>query len=143
LSGTSLTRAYISHLVYGPPKPSWSISLTIFTTFLREITAYSHLASLDKIRRVLELGTFLPTPKDGIVTPFSFAVRSYGLSGFLAEADSREDGKRYVKGEWVTNKRLWRKMQAGFVRGEDKSRDQVVMYLHGGQSAKGSGSHLD
>lgn len=131
--GTSLTRAYISHLVYGPPRPSWPVSLTIFTTFLREITAYSHLASLDKIRRVLELGTFLPTPKDGIVTPFSFAVRRYGLRGFLAEADANEDGKRQVKGEWVTNKRLWRKMQAGFVKGEgDKSRDQVVFYLHGG-----------
>ena len=110
------------------------MTLTIFTTFLREITAYSHLASLDKIRRVLELGTLLPTPKDGIVTPFSFAVRRYGLRGFLAEADGKEDGRRHVKGEWVTNKRLWRKMQAVFVKGEDnKSRDQVVLYLHGGK----------
>jgi hypothetical protein len=101
-------------------------------------------------------------PKDGIVTPISFRVKKRQLRGFLAEADSKENGKREISGEWVTNKRLWRKMTREWSiskakeeassgqktadksteekmangipngKGEDGSQGMVCLYLHGG-----------
>jgi hypothetical protein len=159
LTGTSLTKAFVNHHLYGPPKPSWGIELTLFTSFLREVAAYSHLSSLTKLRSVgryrcptvrlsrsdtlnallcprsfLELGSLLPTPKDGIVTPISFRVKKRGLRGFLAEADAAEDGKRHITGEWVINKRLWRRMQAEFALKKTVPQDgRVILYLHGGK----------
>lgn len=158
-AGTSLTKAFVNHHLYGPPKPSWGVELTLFTSFLREVAAYSHLSSLTKLRSVpaigsasfpkvpetdflfdsdgrsfLELGSLLPTPKDGIVTPISFRVKKRGLRGFLAEADAAEDGKRHITGEWVINKRLWRRMQAEFALKKTVPQDgRVILYLHGGE----------
>lgn len=100
-------------------------------------------------------------PKDGIVTPISFRVKRRQLRGFLADADSKEQGNREITGEWVTNKRLWRKMtrewsiskakeEASGKQGSEKSADEkmangnpngkaddgnqgmVCLYLHGG-----------
>ncbi|GAA5833998.1 hypothetical protein JCM11251_003588 [Rhodosporidiobolus azoricus] len=153
---TSLTKAFVQHHLYGPPKPSWGVELTLFTTFLREVSSYSHLSSLTRLRSVLELGSLLPTPKDGIVTPISFRVRRRNLRGILAPLDEKEDGSREIHGEWVTNKRLWRKMTRewmtdkgkqhgggpsgstgnGSARTKDKEctgKDGLVcLYLHGG-----------
>lgn len=82
---------------------------------------------------VLELGSLLPTPKDGIVTPVSFRVKRRGLRGFLAEADARETGRRQITGEWVINKRLWRRMQTEFATKKTVPQDaRVILYLHGG-----------
>ncbi|GAA5892928.1 hypothetical protein JCM8208_004127 [Rhodotorula glutinis] len=108
--GTSLTKAFVQHHIYGPPKPSWGVELTLFTTFLREVSTYSHLSSLARLRSALELSSLLPTPKDGIVTPISFKVKRRNLRGLLAESDALETGNREIAGEWVTNKRLWRRM---------------------------------
>ncbi|BGP38443.1 hypothetical protein JCM10450v2_002388 [Rhodotorula kratochvilovae] len=149
--GTSLTKAFVQHHLFGPPKPSWGVELTLFTTFLREVSSYSHLSSLTRLRSVLELGSLLPTPKDGIVTPISFKVKRRNLRGLLAEADAQESGQREISGEWVTNKRLWRRMTrewtlnkpdeaaakeggaAGAKSGGGGSKDGVVcLYLHGG-----------
>ncbi|KAK4704945.1 epsilon-lactone hydrolase, partial [Phenoliferia sp. Uapishka_3] len=130
--GTSLTKAFWQHHLFGPPKPSWGVELTLFTAFLRESAAYSHLSSLSRLRSVLDLGTLLPTPKDGIVTPISFRVKKRGLTGFLAEADAEEDGKRQITGEWVINRRLWKKMQTEFVLHKAVGKDRVILYLHGG-----------
>ncbi|GAA6061736.1 hypothetical protein JCM10212_000469 [Sporobolomyces blumeae] len=154
-NGTSLTKAFIQHHVYGPPKPSWGVELTLFTTFLREVSSYSHLSSIARLRSVVELGSLLPMPKDGIVTPISFRVKRRNLRGFLADADAKEDGTREITGEWVTNKRLWRKMtrewssskakdarepaghptakkEQGKGDGGNQHQGMVCLYLHGG-----------
>ncbi|GAA5915425.1 alpha/beta hydrolase [Sporobolomyces salmoneus] len=150
-NGTSLTKAFVQHHLYGPPKPSWGVELTLFTTFLREVSNYSHLSSLARLRAVVELGSLLPMPKDGIVTPISFKVKKRQLRGFLAGADSKENGKREITGEWVTNKRLWRKMTREWSKSKEEKSTQeekmasttgknegggnegmVVLYLHGG-----------
>ncbi|GAA5965237.1 hypothetical protein JCM8115_005408 [Rhodotorula mucilaginosa] len=147
--GTSLTRAFIQHHVYGPPKPSWGVELTLFTTFLRQVSSYSHLSSLTRLRSMLELGSLLPAPKDGIVTPISFHVKRRNLRGILAAPDALETGQRELTGEWVTNKRLWRRMTrewtldgAATVKGRAADGDAkpagaakdgiVCLYLHGG-----------
>ncbi|KAK4053444.1 hypothetical protein OIV83_001610 [Microbotryomycetes sp. JL201] len=133
VQGASLVKAFANHHIYGPPKPSWGVELTLFTSMLREVAAYSHLSSVQRLRSVLELGSLLPAPKDGIVTPISFRVKRRGLRGFLAEADAAEDGKRTITGEWVINKRLWRKMQAEFaLRKTVPQNGRVILYLHGG-----------
>ncbi|KAM0788475.1 hypothetical protein ACM66B_001608 [Microbotryomycetes sp. NB124-2] len=133
VQGASLLKAFANHHIYGPPKPSWGVELTLFTSMLREVAAYSHLSSVQRLRSVLELGSLLPAPKDGIVTPISFRVKRRGLRGFLAEADAAEDGKRQITGEWVINKRLWRKMQAEFaLRKTVPQNGRVILYLHGG-----------
>ncbi|GAA5858543.1 hypothetical protein JCM8547_007353 [Rhodosporidiobolus lusitaniae] len=152
---TSLTKAFVQHHLFGPPKPSWGVELTLFTTFLREVSSYSHLSSLTRLRSILTLGSLLPTPKDGIVTPISFRVKKRNLRGILAEFDAKEDGEREIHGEWVTNKRLWRKMTREWMTAEGgkakvppqpradtggggKSKDGggkdglVCLYLHGG-----------
>ncbi|GAA5932426.1 uncharacterized protein JCM15063_001221 [Sporobolomyces koalae] len=158
-NGTTLTKAFVQHHLYGPPRPSWGVELTLFTTFLREVSNYSHLSSLSRLRSVVELGSLLPMPKDGIVTPISFKVKRRQLRGFLAEADGKEDGKREMRGEWVTNKRLWRKMTREWSlsklreesstgkretkltpsedkiangKGESEAQGVVCLYLHGG-----------
>ncbi|BGP23256.1 esterase / lipase [Rhodotorula toruloides] len=142
--GTSLTKAFLQHHLYGPPKPSWGVELTLFTTFLREVSSYSHLSSLARLRSVLELGSLLPTPKDGIVTPISFRVKRRSLRGILAPYDAQETGQREISGEWVTNKRLWRKMTREWTLDQKGSADEartkdgankdgyVCLYLHGG-----------
>lgn len=86
-------------------------------------------------RSVVELSPLLPTPKDGIVTPVSFRVKRRGLRGFLAEADAQETGKREITGEWVINKRMWRRMQTEFATKKTVPQDgRVILYLHGGES---------
>lgn len=99
---------------------------------------------------MLELGSLLPAPKDGIVTPISFRVKKRNLRGILSGPDALEDGKRELTGEWVTNKRLWRRMTREWtVDGAARSRPSsgatgdaksgaaskdglVCLYLHGG-----------
>ncbi|KPV76516.1 uncharacterized protein RHOBADRAFT_25583 [Rhodotorula graminis WP1] len=137
--GTSLTKAFVQHHIYGPPKPSWGVELTLFTTFLREVSTYSHLSSLARLRSALELSSLLPTPKDGIVTPISFKVKRRNLRGLLADSDAQETGNREIAGEWVTNKRLWRRMTREWTldkpaeAGAGGNKDGLVcLYLHGG-----------
>lgn len=108
---TSLASAFVSHHVFGPPKKSWGIELTLFTTAIRESVQYSHLSSLGMLRKFLNLQQVLPTPGDGVVTPVVFAVKRRGLPGLLQAADEREDGSRELTGEWVVSKRIWRRMQ--------------------------------
>lgn len=141
-SSTTLTKALIKHALYGPAKPSWGIELSLFTAFLREAAAYSHLSSLDNLRSFLDLNSLLPTPKDGIVTPVSFRVKNRNLRGLLKEADSVEDGSREITGEWVINKRLFKVMQEEFKSRNGRSSssskastsgtERIVLYLHGG-----------
>jgi acetyl esterase/lipase len=136
---TSLASAFVSHHVFGPPKKSWGIELTLFTTAIRESVQFSHLSSLNLVRKFLNLGQILPVPKDGVVTPITFHVKRRNLPGLLAEADAAENGTREITGEWVVSKRIWRRMQqehSTSYRSHNPSahnqKDKVILYLHGG-----------
>jgi hypothetical protein len=139
-TASAFAQAFVSHHLFGPPKKSWGIEMSIFTNVFRCAANYSHLSSITRLRRILEIGQILPTPKDGVVTPITFNVQRRNLKGFLREADSNETGKRELSGEWVINRRLWRKMQkeygeSGRKKGKGQpSRQKVIMYLHGGSS---------
>lgn len=50
LQGRSLTNAFVKHHLWGPPKPSWGIELTLFTAMLRQAAQFSHLSSIDRLR---------------------------------------------------------------------------------------------
>lgn len=101
---------------------------------MRNSVEYSHLSSIDLLRKILDIGRVLPTPRDGIVTPVSFRVKRRNLRGFLQASDAAEDGSRELTAEWVVNRRLWRKMQEEHRADtpSPKAPDQVVLYLHGG-----------
>jgi len=119
--------------------------MTLFTTFLRQSVNYTNLSSIELLRQFLNLLQILPTPKDVIVTPISFRVKRRRLTGFLAHADSQEDGTREITGEWVINRKLWKRMQEQYKgspklkspdveenMGTSASTEQVIYYLHGG-----------
>jgi len=41
-----LTRAFVSYHLWGPPKKSWGLEMTMITCFLRNAAAHSHLIDL-------------------------------------------------------------------------------------------------
>lgn len=130
--GYNIGSAVASHALYGPPKKSWGIEMTIFTRLLRETAAHTQFATVDGMQRFFELASFLPVPKDGLITPVTFRVKRRGLKGFLAEADAAEDGKRELTGEWVVGKQTWRRLQAEWRNGKSKGTERVILYIHGG-----------
>lgn len=55
----------------------------------------------------------------------------------MADADAEENGKRLITGEWVINKRLWRRMQTEFAMKKTVPQDgRVILYLHGGEQTR-------
>ena len=91
----------------------------------------------------MSIGGLVPLPSDALVTPVSFRVRKRNLRGILSEFDALEDGSRELSGEWVVGKKLWQRLQTEWKNGrkastkindrpKDKSRERVVLYLHGG-----------
>ncbi|KAN0062324.1 hypothetical protein ACQY0O_005206 [Thecaphora frezii] len=130
--GISIGSALASHAIYGPPKKSWGVEMTVFTRVLRDVANYSEFASIAGLQQFFDLGAFLPTPKDGLITPVTFRVKKRGLRGFLAEADAAEDGKREISGEWVVGKQTWRRLQAEWRNGKQKGKERVILYIHGG-----------
>lgn len=130
--GVTIGTAVASHAIYGPPKKSWGIETSVFTRVLRDIAEYSEFASVEGLQRFFDLGAFLPTPKDGLITPVTFRVKKRGLRGFLAEADAAEDGKREISAEWVVGKQTWRRLQAEWRSGKQKGKERVILYIHGG-----------
>lgn len=78
------------------------------------------------------------------MTPISFRVKRRNLRGILAPYDAQETGQREISGEWVTNKRLWRKMTREWTLDQKGTGDEarakdgankdgyVCLYLHGG-----------
>lgn len=121
-----------SHAIYGPPKKSWGLEMSVFTRIMRDVADYSEFASIAGLQAFLNLGSFLPTPKDGLITPVSFRVKKRGLRGFLKESDEAEDGKRELTGEWVVGKQTWRRLQAEWRDGKQKGKERVILYIHGG-----------
>lgn len=130
--GVTIGTAVASHAIYGPPKKSWGIETSIFTRVLRDIAEYSEFASIQGLQGFFDLGAFLPTPKDGLITPVTFRVKKRGLRGFLAEADAAEDGKREISAEWVVGKQTWRRLQAEWRSGKQKGKERIILYIHGG-----------
>ncbi|PWY98691.1 Pkinase-domain-containing protein [Testicularia cyperi] len=130
--GVSIGSAVASHAIYGPPKKSWGIEMSVFTRVLRDVAEYSEFASIEGLQQFFDLGAFLPTPKDGLITPVTFRVKKRNLRGFLAEADAAEDGKREISAEWVVGKQTWRRLQAEWRSGKQKGKERVILYIHGG-----------
>ncbi|CDR98866.1 hypothetical protein [Sporisorium scitamineum] len=130
--GVTIGTAVASHAIYGPAKKSWGIETSVFTRVLRDIAEYSEFASIEGLQSFFDLGAFLPTPKDGLITPVTFRVKKRGLRGFLAEADAAEDGKREISAEWVVGKQTWRRLQAEWRSGKQKGKERVILYIHGG-----------
>ncbi|KDN52592.1 Pkinase-domain-containing protein [Tilletiaria anomala UBC 951] len=130
--GVSIGSALASHAFYGPPKKSWGVELSVFTKILRDCAQYSEFATIQGLQQFFDLGSFLPMPKDGLITPVTFRVNKRGLKGFLAEADAAEDGTREITGEWVVGKHTWKRLQAEWRSKQEKGRERVILYFHGG-----------
>ncbi|CAO1630041.1 unnamed protein product [Jaminaea pallidilutea] len=130
--GITIGSAVASHAIYGPPKKSWGIEMSVFTRLLRETASYTQFATVDGMQKFFELASFLPVPKDGLITPVTFKVKKRGLKGFLADVDAAEDGSRELTGEWVVGKQTWRRLQAEWRGGKAKGTERVILYIHGG-----------
>ncbi|KAE8256374.1 hypothetical protein A4X13_0g2681 [Tilletia indica] len=111
-AATSIGTAIASHAIYGPPKKSWGVEMTIFTRIMRDCGTQSEFATIAGLQQFFDLGSLLPVPKDGLITPVTFRVKKRNLRGFLKDADEGEDGKRELTGEWVVTKSTWKRLQS-------------------------------
>jgi len=130
--GYSLGSAIASHAIYGPAKKSWGIEMSIFTRIMRDTAAYSELSTIAGMQQFFDLSSFLPVPKDGLITPVTYRVKKRGLKGLLKEADEAEDGTRELTGEWVVGKQTWKRLQAEWRSGKANDKERVILYIHGG-----------
>ncbi|POW13315.1 hypothetical protein PSTT_03824, partial [Puccinia striiformis] len=138
---TKQASSFVSHHLNGPPKKSWGIEMTIFTSIVREMANYTHLSSIHQLRKLMDYGQILPTPKDGIITPVSFKVKPENLTGFLKELDSVEDGNRTLTGEWVLSKKTWKRMQTESLNRRRSSQNQNHDLDYGFQSPSTAANH--
>lgn len=131
--GFSIGSAIASHVIYGPPKKSWGVEMSILTRMIREIAErHTSLATISGLQRSVELLRFLPIPEDGLVTPVTFRAKRRNLRGFLAEEDAKETGKRELTGEWIVGKQTWRRLQTEWQSGNRTRTERVILYIHGG-----------
>ena len=131
--GLSIGSAIVSHVIYGPPKKSWGVEMSILTRTIREIAErHSGLATIQGLQKGLELLRFLPIPDDGLITPVTFKVKRRNLKGFLKSEDTQETGKRELTGEWIVGKHTWRRLQAEWQSGKRSRTERVILYVHGG-----------
>ncbi|ESK92686.1 putative lipase esterase from carbohydrate esterase family ce10 [Moniliophthora roreri MCA 2997] len=144
---TELTLDLLSYQIWGPRKKSWGLEMTIINSLMRGAGRHSALVDITTIRLLMGLGGLIPLPSDALVTPVSFRVRKRNLRGILAEFDALENGTRYLSGEWVVGRKTWQKRQAEWEaeksgessadgakspRKSGKSRERVILYIHGG-----------
>ena len=130
--GISIGSAIASHAIYGPAKKSWGIEMSVFTRIMRDTAAYTEFATIAGMQQFFDLSSFLPVPKDGLITPVTYRVKKRQLRGLLADADAAEDGKRELTGEWVVGKQTWKRLQAEWRTGKSTDRERVILYIHGG-----------
>ncbi|WFD30574.1 hypothetical protein MSPP1_001595 [Malassezia sp. CBS 17886] len=130
--GLSIGSTIVSHAVYGPPKKSWGVEMSILTKAIREISKHSDLTTIPILQKVFELARFLPIPDDGLITPVTFRVKRRNLRGFLASEDANETGKRELSGEWIVGKQTWRRLQSDWQSGKRSGKERVILYVHGG-----------
>lgn len=129
----SLGSAIVSHLLYGPPKKSWGVEMSILTRMIREVAEENtDLASIEGLQKIFELVQFLPIPEDGLITPVTFRVKRRNLRGFLCDFDAEETGKRELTGEWIVGKQTWRRLQQEWQKGIRSRSERVILYIHGG-----------
>ncbi|PWN34652.1 Pkinase-domain-containing protein [Meira miltonrushii] len=128
----SIGSALASHAIYGPPKKSWGIEMSIFTRIMRDTAKYSEFATISGMQQFFDLSSFLPVPKDGLITPVTYRVKKRNLRGLLKEADAAEDGTRELTGEWVVGKQTWRRLQSEWRNGKSTNKERVILYIHGG-----------
>ncbi|KAF8324134.1 hypothetical protein DL93DRAFT_2049409, partial [Clavulina sp. PMI_390] len=151
-----------SHHLHGPTRPTWNISMTLLSAFMRNMASNTHLIDVPTLRLAMSIGGLLPTPSDALITPVTFKVRRRGLRGFLKEWDEKEwDGgeagagkAREISAEWVVGKRTWARLQREWKGLQDqrvsagrksrgatgpaahhhsgKVKERVVLFLHGG-----------
>jgi serine/threonine protein kinase/acetyl esterase/lipase len=130
--GISIGSAIASHAIYGPAKRSWGIEMSIFTRIMRDTAAYTEFSTIAGMQSFFDLSSFLPVPKDGLITPVTYRVKKRGLKGLLKEADEAEDGTRELTGEWVVGKQTWKRLQAEWRSGKPSDKERVILYIHGG-----------
>jgi serine/threonine protein kinase/acetyl esterase/lipase len=128
----SIGSALASHAIYGPPKKSWGIEMSIFTRIMRDTAKYSEFATISGMQQFFDLSSFLPVPKDGLITPVTYRVKKRNLRGLLKDADAAEDGTRELTGEWVVGKQTWRRLQSEWRNGKSTNKERVILYIHGG-----------
>lgn len=140
---TEIAGDVVSHSIWGPRRKLWGIEMTLISSLMRDVGRHSALVDITTIRMLMSIGGLVPLPSDALVTPVSFRVRKRNLRGILSEFDALEDGSRELSGEWVVGKKLWQRLQTEWKNGrkastkindrpKDKSRERVVLYLHGG-----------
>lgn len=131
--GFSIGSAIASHVIYGPPKKSWGVEMSILTRMIRETAErHSSLATISGLQRSLEWLRFLPIPEDGLVTPVTFRVKRRELRGLLKEPSMEETGKRELTGEWIVGKQTWKRLQMEWQSGKRTRNERVILYIHGG-----------
>ncbi|KAJ8488129.1 hypothetical protein ONZ51_g3753 [Trametes cubensis] len=139
VKATTLAADVLSHHLWGPPRKSWGIEMTLLSSMMRGVSRYSHLTDIDTIRMLMSIGGLVPVPSDALVTPVTFSVPKRRLRGILESLDATEDGRRELFGEWVVGKKTWQRLQAewkarreGKLSGKPKRKERVILYLHGG-----------
>ncbi|OJT04454.1 Esterase [Trametes pubescens] len=139
VKATTLAADALSHHLWGPPRKSWGIEMTLLSSMMRGVSRYSHLTDIDTIRMLMSIGGLVPVPSDALITPVTFSVRKRGLRGILEDFDAAEDGTRELCAEWVVGKKTWHRLQAewkarkeGKFGEKPKRKERVVLYLHGG-----------
>ncbi|KAF5385349.1 hypothetical protein D9615_001202 [Tricholomella constricta] len=142
---TEITGDVLSHHVWGPRKKSWGIEMTIVSSIMRGAGRHSSLVDIATIRMLMSIGGLVPLPSDALVTPVTFRVKKRNLRGILAEFDQAENGTRELSGEWVVGKKTWQRLQAEWrttrsqissdaqiLNESVKTKEQVILYIHGG-----------
>ncbi|WFC96514.1 hypothetical protein MBRA1_003175 [Malassezia brasiliensis] len=130
--GLSIGGIIASHAIYGPPKKSWGVEMSVLTKTIREISKHTDLTTVPLLQKVFDLARFLPVPEDGLVTPVTFRVKRRNLPGMLADDDAKENGKRELTGEWIVGKQTWRRLQSEWQSGKRSDKERVILYIHGG-----------
>ncbi|KZS93185.1 hypothetical protein SISNIDRAFT_411937 [Sistotremastrum niveocremeum HHB9708] len=142
---TDMTRAFVSHHIWGPKRKSWGIEMTMISSFMRNAGNHSQLTDVTTLRALMQLVGLVPVSSDALVTPVTFRVRKRSLRGFLAEFDAAETGSRYLQGEWVVGKKVWQRLQTEWRAAQSRSshqsrhskdrnrlKERVTLFLHGG-----------
>ncbi|KAH9858344.1 Alpha/Beta hydrolase protein [Lenzites betulinus] len=139
VKATTLATDALSHHLWGPPRKSWGIEMTLLSSMMRGVSHYTHLTDIDTIRMLMGIGGLVPVPSDALVTPVTFSVRRRQLRGILENFDAAENGSRELHGEWIVGKKTWQRLQTewrarkeGKMGGKPKRKERVVLYLHGG-----------
>lgn len=130
--GFSIGSTIASHAIFGPPKKSWGVEMSILTKTIRDMSKHTDLTTVPLLQKIFDLARFLPIPEDGLITPVTFRVKRRGLRGLLAESDAQETGKRELTGEWIVGKQTWRRLQSEWQAGKRSGKERVILYIHGG-----------